>query len=114
MNQNNQVISRKNIKKLIEKSVFMPKELRNKLSKKLADPKISREKLEKIQSVLDKIISTEDSTIKEVLKKDPMFFKNIKRKISHEKLAKKLQNEEKLQNADLNEVEQELANLLIT
>ena len=114
MNQNNLVSLWKNVEKLMEKSVFMPDYLRKKIQKKLSNPEISREKLVEIQSLLEKVIQTEDSTIKEVLEKDPMFFKNLKRKISREKLNEKLKDEESLDKDSLDEVEEELNKFLKT
>jgi hypothetical protein len=92
----------------------MPTKLREKISKKLADPTISREKLDRIKNLLEKIIPEENKIVKTILQKDPLFFINSKRKKSRKILAEKLQDEKKLQTADLSKVEQELVSLLTT
>lgn len=114
MAQNDLVYIKENIKKLIGKSVFMPPELREKLGKKINNPSVSHEKLEEIRLLLEKVSPEEDRIVKNILKEDPLFFQKEKHRISREKLAKKLQNEQKIQISDLNEVESELENLLNT
>lgn len=114
MNSINSDVVVNEIKQLMEKSAFMPQKLKEKLFKKLATPAISREKLDKIKSMLEKIVSTEDSAIKQVLAKDPMFFKNLKRQFSRKKLTKKLSEEMQIHADEMLLVEKELHNLLIT
>ena len=102
---------KQDIQKWIEESVFMPQEMK-KRAKKILQRDIGTEKLQKFSKLIKEIIAKEDEFIKETLATDPLYFKNIKRKISREKLAEKLKNESQLQASELEKIEYELNNLM--
>ena len=104
---------KKNIEQSIAESVFMPESLRNRATEMLTK-NISDEKLQKILDFVKQIVTEEEKIIKDILAKDPLYFKNIKRKISREKLAKKLKNESRLQADELQKIEAELTHLMIS
>jgi hypothetical protein len=103
---------RDSIKRLVEKSVFMPTKLREKIFKKLADPTISREKLDRIKNLLEKSSEIEKVAVKQILQKDSLFFVKLKRQRSHEKFDQ-IRNQEKFsRDKELWELEKEMDGLL--
>jgi hypothetical protein len=112
MSQGNLVAFEKDTKKLVGKSVFISKNLKEKVLKKLNDQNLSRSEENKIQTLLIKIIAEEESVIKKVLEKAPMFFSDLKYRISREKLINKKSQEGKVRSAEFLEMEEELNEFL--
>ena len=84
MNSADLATIRDNIKKLVDKSAFIPEKLRQKVLRKIADPQISREKLLRIKNLVDKIGPEENKIIHKILEKDPLFFIRAKQEKSRE------------------------------
>ncbi len=103
---------RDNIKRLVDTSAFMPKKLREKVLKRISDPQISREKLERITKLLKKVHFEEEKVVKEVLDKDPLFFARRKHQKSREKLEKNQKLENLTRQQEISEIESELSNFL--
>ena len=112
MSQKYLVAFDKDTKKLVEESVFIPKTLKEKVLKKLNDQNLSGVMKSKIKSLLVKIIKEEESIIRKVLEKSPMFFKDLEYKHSRELLMKKNSSEESIKSEELREMEEELNKFL--
>ncbi len=103
---------RDNIKRLVDKSVFMPEKLREKVLKKINNPKTSREKLDKIYQLLRDSWKKEEEIIVGINQQDPLFFVKEKHRQTREKLEKVKKEEDFLRNQELKNMETELENFL--
>ncbi len=102
----------KQLKELLNKSVFLDPQLKEQVLIKIAKTEIPSEVLKEAIITLQKIIKTEESVIKEILQKDPLYFTKLEHENTREILQKQSLKEEKENSLELKLLEEEFNKIL--